>query len=191
MNKTPQKRKPSTSRSLRRDRSGQALVEFSLAVVMLVLLVFGLIDFCTAIYEKQLLVNLSREAANLAARGGNGLSPQQIMTNALDAIQQEATPLSLLNSSPSGKVYLTAVTNNGATPPKFYISEQVSSGGLSAQSKLGTGVGAQVTTLPSTNLVQVGGTCYIAEVFYAYKPVVSLPIIAGLSNTFYDVAYFQ
>jgi Flp pilus assembly protein TadG len=190
MNKTPQKRNPSTSRSLRRDRSGQALVEFSLALVMLVLLVFGLIDFCTAIYEKQLLVNLSREAANLAARG-SGISPQQIMANALDAIQQEATPLSLLNSSPSGKVYLTAVTNNGATPPKFYISEQVSSGGLSASSKVGTGVGAQVTTLPSTNLAQVGGTCYIAEVFYAYKPIVPLPVIAGLSNTFYDVAYFQ
>jgi hypothetical protein len=144
-------------------------------------------DFCVAIYEKQLLTNLSREAANLAARG-SGISQQQIMTNALDAIQQEATPLSLLNSSPYGKVYLTAVTNNGAGG--LYISEQVSSGGLSVPSKLG-GLGANVThVLPTTNLVQVGGTCYIAEVFYVYKPPAPIKFV-GLSNTFYDVAYFQ
>lgn len=153
---------------------------------MLVLLAFGLMDFCTAIYEKQLLVNLSREGANLAARG-SGISPQQILTNALDAIEQESSPLNLSNSA-SGKVILTVVTNNGSGV--LSISQQVSSGQLSVSSKLG-GVGANVThVLPNTNLVQVGGACYIAEVFYKYNPPAPLTIV-GLSNIFYDVAYFQ
>ncbi len=187
MNETSLKTKSTVSWLPWQNKSGQALVEFSLVLFMLVLLAFCLMDFCVAIYEKQLLTNLSREGANLAARGA-GISPQQIMANALDAIEQEATPLNLSNST-SGKVILTSVTNNGSG--LMFIQQQVSAGGLSVSSKLGTGVGANVTrTLPTTNLVQVGGTCYIAEVFYVYKPPAPLKIV-GLSNVFYDVAYFQ
>jgi Flp pilus assembly protein TadG len=176
----------STLRRLWPNQSGQALVEFSLVLLSLVFLVFCLMDFCVAIYEKQLLTNLSREAANLAARGA-GTSEQVIMNNALDAIEQEATPLNL--TSASGKVILSSVTNNGSG--HMFIKLQVSAGSLNVHSKLGTGVGANVTTtLPTTNLVQVGGTCYVAEIFYLYKAPAPLRIV-GLSNTFYDVAYFQ
>jgi Flp pilus assembly protein TadG len=185
MDATSRKMKSAGPRFPWQNQSGQALVEFSLVLLTLVLLVFCLMDFCVAIYEKQLLANLSREAANLEARG-IGQSPAQIMANALSAIEQEATPLNL--SSASGKVILTAVTNNGSG--LMYISQQVSGGGLGQSSRLGPmGVGNRVT-LPTTNLVQVGGTCYVAELFYAYKPPAPIKFV-GPSGVFYDVAYFQ
>lgn len=187
MNEPTLKTKSAASHLPWRNKSGQALVEFSLVLLTLVLLVFCLMDFCVAIYEKQLLTNLSREGANLAARGA-GISPQQILTNALDAIEQESTPLNLSNST-SGKVILTVVTNGNGN---LYISQQLSAGQLSASSKVGTGVGPiSKTQLPNTSLVQTGGSCYVAEVFYVYKPPAPLPKLVGLSNVFYDVAYFQ
>jgi Flp pilus assembly protein TadG len=186
MNETSRKTKSAAARLPQRNQSGQALVEFSMVLLTLVLLVYCLMDFCVAIYEKQLLTNLSREGANLAARG-SGISSQQILTNALDAIEQESTPLNLSNS-PSGKVILTVVTNGNG---HLYISQQVSAGLLSASSKVGTGIGPIANTqLPNTSLVQTGGSCYVAEVFYVYKPPAPIKFV-GLSNTFYDVAYFQ
>jgi Flp pilus assembly protein TadG len=185
MNATLREMKSAMPRFPWQSKSGQALVEFSLVLLALVLLVFCLMDFCVAIYEKQLLTNLSREAANLEARG-IGQSAAQIMTNALLAIEQEATPLNL--SSASGKVILTAVTNGNGN---LYISQQVSAGSLAASSKVGTGLGPIATTkLPNTNLVQVGGACYIAEIFYKYKPPAPIKFV-GPSGVFYDVAYFQ
>ena len=108
------------------------------------------------------------------------------MTNALLAVEQEATPLNL--SSASAKVILTAVTNGSGS---LYISQQVSAGGLSASSKVGTGLGPIAKTqLPTTNLVQAGSACYIAEIFYKYNPPAPLRIVSP-SGVFYDVAYFQ
>jgi Flp pilus assembly protein TadG len=186
MNETSRKTKSAVAGLRWRNKSGQAMVEFSMVLLTLVLLVFCLMDFCVAIYEKQLLTNLSREAANLEARG-IGISPQQILTNALDAIEQESTPLNLSNSV-SGKVILTVVTNGGGN---LYISEQVSAGKMVVSSKVGTGVGPIAKTkLPNTNLVQNGSSCYVAEIFYAYKAPAPIKFV-GLSNVFYDVAYFQ
>ncbi|HVM62064.1 MAG TPA: TadE/TadG family type IV pilus assembly protein [Verrucomicrobiae bacterium] len=186
MNKNFRTIRSACSRFPSRNKSGQALVEFSLVLLTLVLLAYCLVDFCVAIYEKQLLTNISREAANLAARGGGPNQPQ-ILPNALAAIEMESTPLNLSNST-SGKIILTVVTNGNGN---MFISQQVSAGHLSVSSKIGTGVGSiSKTKLPNTNLVQVGGSCYIAEVFYVYKPPAPLRIV-GLSNVFYDVAYFQ
>ncbi len=91
---------------------------------MLMVLIFGAIDFGRAIYMRQVLINLSRETANLEARG-TGSTTQEIMTNALSAAIQEALPLAL-NSS-NGYVVVTAVTNFGA---HFTISQQYNSGTL-------------------------------------------------------------
>src|SRR5689334_6984144 len=52
-----------------RQCSGQALVEFALISLVLITLLFGLIDFGRAILVRQVMVNLSREGANLASRG--------------------------------------------------------------------------------------------------------------------------
>src|SRR5208282_2625574 len=126
MNEISAQTKPVIARAPCRNQSGQALVEFSLAMLLLVVLVFGLMDFCSAIYEKQLLVNLSREGANLSARGVGG-SQLGVMSNALFAVQVEAEPLNLSNST-SGLLILTALSNTNATSGYYVVSQQLQSG---------------------------------------------------------------
>src|ERR1022692_341779 len=114
--------KRTVSRISGRNEGGQALIEFTAVVLMLIVLIFGAIDFGRAIYMRQVLINLSRETANLEARG-TGSTTKEIMTNALSAAIQEALPMAL-NSS-NGYVVVTAVTNFGA---HFSISQQYNAG---------------------------------------------------------------
>ena len=147
-------------------------------------------DFCSAIYEKQLIVNLTREGANLSARG-SGDSPEQIMTNALDAIIQEASPLNLSTNSPSGLLILTSAANTNSRASGFFISQQLTSGKLTASSKVGTGVGTPAN-LPSAIVAQSGHNIYIAEIYYKFNVPAPLQklIRVSVTNRFYDVAYF-
>lgn len=188
MNTTPYEPKLLLSRRRRDKESGQAFVEFSIVLLMLTILVFGLIDFSWAIYEKQLLVNLSREGANLAARG-SGTTTLEIMSNALDAVVTSASPLSFTSSS--GLVILTAVTNNGSGG--YFVSKQIKSGTLSASSKVGTTIGG-TALLPSESppILQAGHTVYTAEIYYKFTPRTPIGklIKATLPTSFYDVAYF-
>ncbi len=128
MNHIFQKTKQTVARISWRGESGQALIEFAVASVMLIVLIFGVIDFCRAIYLRQVLVNLSRETANLEARG-SGTTTMDIMTNALNAAITEALPLAL-NSS-TGMVIVTAVTNfNSKGTAQYTISQQYTAGSL-------------------------------------------------------------
>ncbi|MGD1017972.1 MAG: TadE/TadG family type IV pilus assembly protein [Verrucomicrobiia bacterium] len=190
MNEISTKAKPTISRAPCGNRSGQALVEFSLVMLVLIVLTFGLMDFCSAIYEKQLLVNLSREGANLSARGVGG-SQLGIMQNALLAVQVEAQPLNLSNST-SGLVILTALNNTNASAGYYVVSQQVKSGQLNATSLVGpSGVG-HAATIPTNFIVGVNHTIYVAEVFYKFKAPAPLQnlIHITLPTQFYDVAYF-
>lgn len=173
-----------------RHESGQATVELSMILLVLIILAYGLMDFCTAIYEKQVIVNLTREGANLSARGyGDGSA--EIMTNALQAIIQEASPLNLSTNSTSGLLILTQAANTNNLASGFYITQQLKSGRLLASSKVGTGVGTHAN-LPSTIVAQSGHYVYIAEIYYKFNAPAPLQklIHATVTNQFYDVAYF-
>ena len=193
MNRTYQKVKRTSSRISWRDESGQAFVEFAIVTVMLMVLIFGAIDFGRAIYMRQVLVNLSRETANLEARGV-GTTAGEIMSNALSAAIQEALPLAL-NSS-NGYVVVTAVTNYGA---HYSISQQYNAGSLSgAASRVGTATNTGNTAiLPATagSILPANRTVYVAEVFYkfvAITPVGNFILRGGILPTrFYDAAYFS
>jgi len=55
---------------------GQALVEFSLSVIVLILIVFGMIDAGRAVWNYNTLSNASREGARYAiVHGGNSSDP--------------------------------------------------------------------------------------------------------------------
>ena len=51
------------------EESGQALVEISVVLLMLVVFVFAIIDYSRAIYDTQVIKNLSGEGSSLASRG--------------------------------------------------------------------------------------------------------------------------
>ena len=160
--------------------SGQALVEFAAVGLLLLMLVFGLIDFSRAIYDQQIMKGLTRQGSNLASRGTD-------LTASASSVITGAAPLDLNNN---GRVIVTSVANvNG-----FYkITGQVSAGGIPASSKIGQGVG-NPATVPSaaTPILQLNQTIYVTEVFYSYQAVTPIGKLATVKmpSTLYDVAYF-
>lgn len=176
-------------RTTQTEESGQALIEFSLVLIVLVVLTFGLIDVCRAIYTKQVIVNLAREGANLASRGA-GDTRAEIISNAVAAVVASASPLSITTN---GLVIITAVTNNARG--SYYINAQQKKGALTAKSKVGTAVGVSAT-LPSTSpypaLSQSNYTVYVAEVFYTFAPITPIGKLlkVAMPTNLYDAAYF-
>lgn len=54
------------------DQKGVAAVEFALILLPLVLLIFGAIEFTTALYDKAVITNASREGARVGIVFNNG-----------------------------------------------------------------------------------------------------------------------
>ncbi|MDP9142415.1 MAG: pilus assembly protein [Pseudomonadota bacterium] len=166
----------------RRGRSrGLAVVEFAMVLPILLVVLFGIIDLGRMILTYQVLINVSREAANLAARG----TP---LVDAITAVSLSAPPLDL---AADGYVVITEVVrdvNGRAT-----IKAQQGSGGAPSPSRIGNGIGS-VPVLPATNplVPPNGGTMYVAEVFYESAPITPVGALIGitLSDIYYDVAFF-
>jgi Flp pilus assembly protein TadG len=176
---------PSLARIFR-DCSAQAMVEFVFVVLILVVLMFGLIDFSRFISTRQTLINVSREGSNLALR-------QTDLSNAVVAVVQSASSLTINNAGagPKGRVIITEVTNNGTAT---IITGQYAQGGLtSVSSKIGTGVNTPVT-MPAgiTGIPQPNDKVYITEVYYTFQPITPIGQLLkfALPTQFYDVAYF-
>ena len=162
--------------------SGQALVEFVFMTVMLLVMVFGLIDFGRAIYNRQILINLTREAANLSSRGTS-------LADTEAAILLSAQPLDLLAD---GTIILTVVERDDEGALTI-VEQSRSAGGLNHASRVGSGVGSSAT-LPST-AVEVparGDKLYVAEIYHRFGPVtpVGKLIQTTLPDTLSDIAYF-
>jgi Flp pilus assembly protein TadG len=165
-------------RSLRTDDSGQALVEFAIAVMMMLILVFGLIDFGRAIYDQQVITNLTGEGCSLSSRGTS-------LTDTATSVIASSAPLNL---NASGRVIVTSVFNNNGV---LQVSGQVSQGGFVAASRIGVSGG--LAHLPTAAIPQVNQTVFVTEVFYQYSaltPVGKLLSTAIVPTQMYDVAYY-
>ena len=179
--------------SRNRDQSGQALIEFTFVAVIMLSMLFGMIDFCRAISTRQVIINLSREGANMAARSGSGSTPDAAISNAIAAVIGAANPLSITSN---GQVIVTAVFNSNGV---YRITNQISEGKLTKPSKIGVlnATGAAVT-MPSQAsspgaLPQPNQTTYVAEIYYNFKPTTPIGQLNNISMTnapLYDVAYF-
>lgn len=160
--------------------SGQAMLEFAIIASLIITLVFALIDFGRAFNSLQVMIGLSRQGSNLASRGDS-------LTASATAVISGDAPLNLANN---GEVIVTSVTNSSNSN---LITGQVSQGGISQVSKVGTGVGA-VATVPASvvAMLQPGKTVYITEVFYSYQPITPIGSLLGIvmPSTLYEVAYF-
>jgi Flp pilus assembly protein TadG len=176
-----------TSRS--RDQSGQALIEFMFVGFILLFLLFGMIDFSRAISTRQTLINLSRESANLAARG-TGSTPDASISNAIAAAIDGAAPLSITTN---GFVIISAIFNDAG---HYVVTNQIMEGGLSNQvtSKVAPGGLGSTPNMPVTavQIPQTNQTMYVSEVFYSYKPVTPIGRLLNftMTNTLYDAAFF-
>ncbi|MBV7537159.1 pilus assembly protein [Duganella sp. sic0402] len=99
---------------------GLAAVEFALLLPVLLILMIGLVDVARALQAQMILINLSREAANLASRG-----KLQLSENAQTIIGQVAASAPPLDMNKLGMIYVTRImgsTSGGTT--KSIVLEQ-------------------------------------------------------------------
>jgi len=167
-------------------RSGQALIEFTCVVFILLLLVFGLIDFCREISIRHVITSLTREGSNLASRNTS-------LASALDAVVKSADPLNITNN---GHIIISVVTNNAG---QAWVADQAiwpnTAVTNSTKSKVGVPGAAALsgwipTTLPP--LPESNQTIYVTEVYYSFHaatPVGKL-LNFNLPTWMYDAAYF-
>jgi hypothetical protein len=166
-----------------RFESGQALLEFMFVVLMLIGLLFAVIDFGRVIYERQVLINLSREGANLVSRFANP-------TNALNAIIQSDD---IQDFSSRGSIIISALMFNPTNNTVEVRAQYGPAGGLSARSRIGQEGGrAKLPANPIMTIPQPEQTLYAVEVFYSFQPVTPVGQLLNfaLPTELYDVAFF-
>ena len=169
----------------RRAARGIAAVEFAIVLPLLALLLFMAVDMSRAIQAKIILLNISREGANLASRATSDLSgSSQGIMNALAA----STPP--LNMNGRGMIYITKIMGyvpSANSPVRNIVLEQYrwdagakTSGYLPASqvwqcgswtngtcAGIGKGSNAPVLALMSGQLAD-GELIYAVETFYNF-----------------------
>lgn len=164
------------------DDRGGALVEFALCISMLLILVYGLIDFSQMIFDHQVMSGLSRQGSDLASRG----------TKLQDTVSALDTQGASLNISANGRIIVTAVAEDSSG--KFQIVDQAESPpGISVTSAVGSGIGKTASMPVSANTaLKAGQTLYVTEVFYSYSPMTPIGAFlnTSLASTLYESAYF-
>ena len=94
----------------RRSRRGQAMVEFALALPIILAVMFGAVEFGTALYDKAVLTNASREAARAGVVATN---PRKTDAQ-IDAVVQAYVANNMINYKQTNSV-TTAVSPTPAS----------------------------------------------------------------------------
>jgi len=164
------------ARRLLGDERGQELVEMVIVLPVLLLLVLGVMELGHVFTVNHAMASISREAANLAARGTVLSQAAQIaVTNGDDILL-----------SVNGGAIATRVQIQGGAP---IVVEQATYGSVGT-SKMGV-VGA--TALPLTGVAfDDGRVLYTVEIFYQYQPLTPLVGIGGsiVPTQLYEVSIF-
>jgi Flp pilus assembly protein TadG len=160
--------------------SGQAALEFALIAALMLVLFCMVIDFGRAIHVVQVMAGLSRQGSNLASRGTT-------LSDSAAAVIAGDAPLNLSNN---GEVIITSVANINRV---FTITGQVSEGGISQNSRVGTGVGNRANVPSSAAaMLQPGQTIYVTEIFYSYQAITPIQNLLKfvMPSKLYQSAYF-
>jgi len=163
------------------DDRGSVLVELALCMTMLLVLVFGAIDFSLIIFDRQVMAGISRQGSDLASRG----------TSLTDTVSALVTQGQSLKIGTTGRIFVTAVADVNGKPQ--IIDQAESPTGISVNSTIGSGVGkAAAMPASATTVLKDGQTIYVTEVFYAFKPVTPIGTFLKLSlaSNLYEAAYF-
>lgn len=168
------------------DKRGIATLELALLLPFLLLMVLGIFDYSRAIHAKNIITNMSREGANLAARSGIDATKAQEYMN---AIAYTAKPL---NMQSNGMIYISVVRGTGTTGS--VVPQIVSQFGWQGRTSPASRIGS-VNSIPTglgplslTNGLSLGETVYVVEVLYRYRSVFFT--FLGLDKTLYSMTVF-
>lgn len=159
------------------DERGQSLVEFALLTPLLLIILLGVIEFGRAIDAAHSMASLSREGANIAARG----TP---LDTVVAVVLANGSDLVLALSG--GVVASEVRVDTGAAS----VTAQAHSAGFAGRSRMGR-VGDRALALDSLGLID-GQTHYIVEIFHHHTAVTPLQHLLGFGvpDTLYDRAVF-
>jgi Flp pilus assembly protein TadG len=135
---------------------GQAAVELAVVTPLLLILFLGIFEFGRAFELVHALGGLSREGANLAARG---VPLDQAVTVTLSNGQD-------IQLSTQGGVIATRLSKSAG---KLTVDDQVATAGYAGRSHYGVKGGAPINLTPAT--FSDGQTVYVVELFYRYSTV--------------------
>lgn len=210
--------KSASTRGRRRQR-GVAAIEMALLLPLLVAIALPVIDFARNIQAQMILINVSREGANLSSRASLTYPMQTIMSS----LTATTPPL---NMTANGMIYITEIvgTNNcdsngnnctgvvvaqyrwngGNYFPASQLWSCASSGSGTSWATDGSGscsgLPSAGSTSPSVALLQGqlsnGQTAYAVESFYTLTPLIGALNLGfgvttpGLSPNLYAMAVF-
>jgi hypothetical protein len=156
---------------------GNSLIELAIVLPILLLLLWGVVDFGRAILFNNILVNMSREGANLASRTAQ--SPRFI----IDALNHTAAPLTM---ETDGMIYITKVRGvmvGGILKSVVQTQYRATSGDTSLGSNLSwkcTSWPAGQCTMPAADsdkevtlpfALALGAELQVVETIYDYTPL--------------------
>lgn len=160
-----------------REETGTATLETALVGGILLSLALGIIEFGSAFSAEHTLSGLSREGANLAARGTS-------LDESIDVVMENGEDLNL--DSRGGAIASRVVIENGSA----VVEEQVASGSYAGQSR----VADEGDPVPEAGAwgLREGQTIYVMEVFYNYEAITPFASLTGtlVPDVLYERAIF-
>jgi len=191
---------------LRRDASGQSMIEMAMILPFIVTLVLGVIETSYALLDHHVVVKLSREGANLISRDAT-------LTDAYTAMRNMSTsPVDFTSRSKIIFSVVKRVSTAGAANQGFNILYQRHEFGatVAGNSALVSAAGAgafgpapdyvainsdnatalQITSLPA-NFQPLGSITYVAEIFSVHPLITPFDRFGvSIPTSLYSIAYF-
>jgi len=157
--KTRSRRSRPGLRRLLRSDSGQGVAEFALVLPIILIILLGMVEFSNAYDRVHGLAGLSREGANIAARG-------TALSEVLSTVTANGETLKM---SANGGAIVSRLVVQGGVP---VVMASVSTSGYDGKTRV---VEAdEPATWISTAGFAEGSTHYAVEVFLTYEPVTPL-----------------
>ena len=158
---------------------GASAVEFAIILPILIMMVFGAIDFGRLFHARLIMTNVAREGASLASRD------IQSATDLLTMLQSGSNPLDMRNY---GRIFIWRIkagVSRSSPYPTIDNTASAATGSLVVTSSIGTGkpnLGLdgdvyQHLIFDTGNAAADIGDITVVEVFYQYRPIT--PVVIG------------
>ena len=207
-----------SKRNLNNRNRGQALVEITLILPMLLTLTLGAVEISNMIYTYQVMHHLAAQSASITARLTTpaGVDPDVYLRQVLDKVIGAACPTISQGQPPDNcpaanvekwRVIYTEIAPDTANNPPYGVINQIVRGqaDVDPSKRLCQDCGltdfharcappgcTPPTTVPNMTAIAAGQSFYGVEVFYDYSPITVLGNFVNdtFSGKFYERAIF-